>query len=65
MYVYCEVNDILVKASSMSEAKDYAKHRLSPAYGHAPGRDTGLNLKRISAAMAERLQWSAITWEVD
>jgi len=65
MYWYCELNDILVKAASLKDAKEYAKHRLSPAYGHAPGRDTGLNLKRISAAMAERLQWSAITWEVD
>lgn len=65
MYAYCEVNDILVKATSLKEAKEYAKYRLSPAYGHEPGRDANLRLKPISADRAERLKWSAISWEAE
>lgn len=65
MYAYCANNDILIKATSMKKAKEYALHRLSPAYGYAPGRAKNLALNQVSAARAEDLEGSSITWEVE
>lgn len=61
---YCKENDILVFAGAIAEAREYAEHRLSPAYGHEPGRADSLKLKRISAAKAEELDGIAITWDL-
>ena len=63
MWAYCKENDILVKAKSLNAARTYAIYRLSPAYGHKPGRADSLELVPISASKAEELDGIAITWE--
>lgn len=60
---YCKANGILIYAESKEQAKKYAEHRLSPAYGYQPGRADSLDIKRISAAEAEERDGCSITWE--
>lgn len=64
-HYYCAENDIYVRAPNIKKARDYATYRLSPAYGHEPGRADSLNLQPISAAKGEDLDGTAITWETE
>lgn len=65
MYAYCKENDILIHADSFEEAVEYAKDRLSPAYGFEPGRADSLNLRPIrDAGRIADLEESAIFWDI-
>lgn len=61
---YCKENDILIiMTGSLRDAVEYAHDKLSPAYGHQPGRADNLKLRKVSMAEAEDLKYSAIFWE--
>lgn len=62
MYYYCPANDIVIRASSLKDARGQAARKLSPKYGFAPGRADSLKLARVSDQRGEDLRWTAIDW---
>ena len=61
---YCKENDILIIITgSLRDAVKFAQDKLSPAYGHPPGRADNLKLRKVSMTEAEDLKYSAIFWE--